>query len=199
MLQSIHTTETAVHQLCIHPTGGDKSHLFTTLAACLGQITLCITPLLSLGVDQTFKHQNNTKSNSTELNSPLHLDEVTKSEMKLPIDCCQSTAPSFSIIVYASLQSLVTKKTGLSDFLKFLLLGHPNLLSMIVIDKIHLLTDFGRSFRSKFQMFKNELFQKVKDTKLILFLTATCSGNLYSINSHFLRKFNWCHMQLLRW
>ena len=81
MLRSIRTEERAIHQLCIRPTGGGKSLLFTTLAACLGRITLCITPLLSLGADQTIKHQqHNTKTKSTELNS-LHLDEVTKGDM----------------------------------------------------------------------------------------------------------------------
>ena len=67
MLQSILTAETAIHQLCIRPAagGGNKLLLFTTLAACLGRITICITPLLSIGADQTFKHQNNMKSNST--------------------------------------------------------------------------------------------------------------------------------------
>ena len=34
--------------------------LFTTLAVCLGNLTLAITPLLSLGADQTIKHQRNT-------------------------------------------------------------------------------------------------------------------------------------------
>ena len=107
----------------------------------------------------------------------LHLDEVTKSDLKLAIKSCQSTAQSFSIIVYASPQSLATKDTGPSAFLEFLL-GNPHLLSMIVIDEIHLLTDFGRSFRSEFQMLKDELFQKVKDMKPMLFLTATCTTSI---------------------
>ena len=84
ILLSKRTEERAIHQLCIRPTaeGGSKSLLFTTLAACLGQITLCITPILSLGTDQTIKHQHNTTTKSTELNS-LHLDEVPKGDMHL--------------------------------------------------------------------------------------------------------------------
>ena len=82
-----------------------------------------------------------------------------------------------NIIVYASPQSLVTKDTGPSVFLQFLL-GNPHLLSMIVIDKIHLLTDFGRSFRTEFQMLKDKLFQKVKETKPMLFLTVTCTTSI---------------------
>ena len=85
MLRSKRTEERPIHQLCIRPTGGGKSLLFTTLAACLGRITLCITPLLSLGADQTVKHQHNTNTRSTELNS-LHLDEVPKGDMQLILD-----------------------------------------------------------------------------------------------------------------
>ena len=96
MLRSERTEQSAIHQLCIRPTGGGKSLLFTTLAACLGRITLCITPLLSLGADQTIKHQHNTKTRSTELNS-LHLDEVPKGDMQLILDLLLATAPSSSI------------------------------------------------------------------------------------------------------
>ena len=54
-------TDDDIHQLCcVRPTGGRKSLLFTTLAVCLGNLTLAITPLLSLGADQTIKHQRNT-------------------------------------------------------------------------------------------------------------------------------------------
>ena len=184
MLRSIRTEERAIHQLCIRPTGGGKSLLFTTLAACLGRITLCITPLLSLGADQTIKHQNNTKSKSTELNS-LHLDEVPKGDMQLVIKSLLATAPSSSILVYASPQSLVTKDTGRSAFLDFLLDNRHLLLSMIVIsmigviDEIHLLADFGRSFRTEFNMLK-ELFNKVKENKPMIFLTATCTKSVLS-------------------
>ena len=173
ILLSKRTNQSPIHQLCIRPTGGGKSLLFTTLAACLGRITLCITPLLSPGADQTIKHQHNTKTKSTVMNS-LHLDEVPKGDMQLVLDLLLATAPSSSILVYASPQSLVTKATGRSVFLE-LILENKHLLSMIVIDEIHLLTDFGRSFRAEINMLKEELFRKVKETTPMLFLTATCT------------------------
>ena len=49
---------------------------------------------------------------------------------------------------------------------------------MIVIDEIHLLTDFGRSFWAEINMLKEELFSKVRDTKPMLFLTATCTKSV---------------------
>ena len=52
-------------------------------------------------------------------------------------------------------------------------------ISMIVIDEIHLLTDFGRSFRTEFNMLK-ELFNKVKENKPMIFLTATCTKSVLS-------------------
>ena len=176
ILRSEHTEQSAIHQLYIRPTGGGKSLLFTTVAACLGQITLCISPLLSFGADQTIKHQHNTKTKSTVMNS-VHLDEVPKGDMQLILDLLLATAPSSSILVYASPQSLVTKATGRSAFLE-LILENKHLLSMIVIDKIHLLTDFGRSFRAEINMLKEELFRKVKETTPILFLTATCTKSV---------------------
>ena len=172
MLWSKHTELRAIHQLCIRPTGGGKSLLFTTLTACLGRITLCITPLLFLGTDKTIKHQNNTKTQSTELNS-LHLDEVPKGDIQLVLYLLLAAAPSSSIIVYASPQSLVNK--GDQPFYI-----SRNLLEMIVIDEIHLLTDFGRSFRAEITLLKDEFFAKVKESKLMLFLTATCTTSVRS-------------------
>eukprot|EP00957_Ditylum_brightwellii_P209471 15361897-Ditylum_brightwellii.AAC.1 len=68
--------------------------------------------------------------------------------MELILNHLLATAPSCSILVYASPQSLTTKENGPFAFLDFLL-QHCHLLAMIVIDEIHLLTDFGRSFRSE--------------------------------------------------
>ena len=51
---------------------------------------------------------------------------------------------------------------------------------MIVIDEIHLLTDFGRSFRVEINMLKEELFSKVKETKPMLFLTMMCTKSVWS-------------------
>ena len=178
MLQSERTEQSAIHQLCIRPTGGGKSLLFTTLAAFLDRITLCITPLLSLGADQTILHQHNTKTKTTVMNS-IHLDEFPKGGMQLILDLLLATTPSSSILVYASPQSLVTKATSRSAFLE-LILENKHLLSMIVIDKIHLLTDCGHSFRAEINMLKEELFSKVKETKPMLFLTATCTKSVRS-------------------
>lgn len=118
ILRSIHSTDATTYQLCVCPTGRGKSLQFTTLAACLGRITLCISPLLSLGADQrTIKHQKNT---------------ISSSEF---ITLCKATIESFFTVIYASPQALITK-AGPSSFLKFLL-DHKHVLRMVVIDEIH--------------------------------------------------------------
>ena len=115
----------------------------------------------------------------------IHLDKVPKGDMQLILDLLLTTAPSSSILVYASPQSLVTKATSRSTFLE-LILENKHLLSMIVIDEIHLLTDFGRSFRAEINMLKEELFSKVKETKPMLFLTVTCMILVWSSFENFI-------------
>ena len=51
---------------------------------------------------------------------------------------------------------------------------------MIVIDEIHLLNDFRRLFLPEINMLKDECFDKVKETKPMLFLTATCTKSVQS-------------------
>ena len=116
---------------------------------------------------------------STELNS-LHLEEVPKGDIQLILNLLLATAPSSSIIVYASAQSIVTKATGRSVFLEFLMDNHHRLLAMIVVDGINLLTDFGRSFRAEITLLKDKFFEKVKETKPMLFLTVTCTKSVRS-------------------
>ena len=116
-------TDNDIHQLCVRPTGGRKSILFTTLSICLGKLlTLAITPLLSLGVDQTIKHQRNTFGVRHKVTNSLHLDEISNNvDMKLAITLIERHINTFSTIIYASPQSLITTEVGPSLFLSFLL------------------------------------------------------------------------------
>ena len=91
MLHSINISDVAIHQLCARPTGGGKSLLFSTLAACIGKITLCIAPLLSLKADQTIKHLQQTTTSSQSINN-IHLDEVPSADMDAIISCCNTHA-----------------------------------------------------------------------------------------------------------
>ena len=50
-----HLLTSPLKLLLVRPTGGGKTLVFTSVAACIKGITLCITPLLSLGADQVQK------------------------------------------------------------------------------------------------------------------------------------------------
>ena len=63
-----------VKMLLIRPTSGGKTLVFTTIAACLKGITICITPLLSLGADQFRKLFFNTHRDHSI--SAFHIDEM---------------------------------------------------------------------------------------------------------------------------
>ena len=103
-------TDDDIHQLCVRPTGGGKSLLFTILAVCLGNLTLAIiiTPLLLLGADQTIKHQCNTFGAARHIvKNSIHLDDISNDvDMKLAITEIEQNRNinTFStIVVYTSL------------------------------------------------------------------------------------------------
>ena len=60
ILRSVNSSNTAHNQLLVHETGEGKSLVYLATGACIGGITLCISPLLSLAMDQTRKVLNHT-------------------------------------------------------------------------------------------------------------------------------------------
>jgi hypothetical protein len=74
--------------LLVRPTGGGKTLVFTSIAACIKGITLCITPLLSLGADQVQKIMSKTSETDKTIIG-FHLDELNDAQLldlkKLPI------------------------------------------------------------------------------------------------------------------
>ena len=63
-----------IKKICVRPTGGGKTLLFTIISAALKGVTLCITPIRSLGADQS-KNLNNIVVAEAWL-SYFHLDEL---------------------------------------------------------------------------------------------------------------------------
>ena len=62
------------NQLCIHPTVGGKTPIFSTFASCLKATTLWISPLLFIGADKIQNVIDNAMLD-TIINS-LYVDEV---------------------------------------------------------------------------------------------------------------------------
>ena len=64
---------------------------------------------------------------------------------------------------------MISQRKGLKKSHTFIYVYIATWCWQIVIDEIHLLTDFGRSFRMEITLLKYELFNKVKETKPMLF------------------------------
>ena len=75
-----------IRQLCVQPTGSGKSLLFQTIATFLKGITICLTPLLSLGADQVNKLMINTRSEDTTIAvlESIGLNSYLHGEINLP-------------------------------------------------------------------------------------------------------------------
>ena len=80
------------------------------------------------------------------LNS-VHLDEISNDvDVKLKMTEMERRTSAFYTTACSSPQSLIAEKDNPSVFLSFIF-HNTTFASMIVIDEIHLMIDFGRSFR----------------------------------------------------
>ena len=75
-----HQKEDFMSFLLVRPTGGGKTLVFNTLAACLKGVTLCISHLLSLGANQTQKVMESA-CNDRSISS-FHLDEMSNASIQ---------------------------------------------------------------------------------------------------------------------
>ena len=165
-------TQTSIRHLVVRPTGGGKSLVFTTVTDVLLGVTLCICPLLSLGADQTKKVLSKTDPNCKSITA-FHLDELSNSaigKLKQFFERPDYDNSSTSIIIFASPQAITGKY---NPFIEYLI--NRKLICFLVVDKIHLATHFGNSFRKEFLLLKDKLFQKINYSVPMAFLTATCS------------------------
>ena len=79
-LASCHFATSPLKFLLVRPTGGGKTLVFTSIVACIKGITLCITPLLSLGADQVQKIMLKTFETDKSIVG-FHLDELTDAKL----------------------------------------------------------------------------------------------------------------------
>ena len=160
----------SVRMLCVKGTGMGKSILYQTLAAHFRDVTLYISPLLTLGADQVQKLMDRTNTANTRF-VPIFLDGIKSSaEAKEFAALMKNLEPDTIVILFASPQTLVNRHKA---FLKSVI----RLIRFVVVDEIHLFNAFGRSFRNEFSGLKTVLFQKLP-TVPMLFLTATCTERI---------------------
>ena len=168
-----HNNNSDHNQMLIRKTGEGKSLIILVTGACLGCVTLCISPLLSLAMDQSRKVLKYTPPTSQI--ALYHLDELSQSQLielqgKL---ICQP--PSIALFLYTLAQCL-WKRLSFRDFL----LWH-SLINFIIIDEIHLFSQFASTFQQEFGILKTILFDKVLQSAHsvpTLFMTATCTPSL---------------------
>jgi superfamily II DNA or RNA helicase len=100
----------ALKLLLVRPTGGGKTLVFTSAAACIKGITICITPLLlSLGANQVQKIMSKTSETDNSVVG-FHLDELTDAKL-LELRIYMSTLTSNTnktIILFSSPQLIVS-------------------------------------------------------------------------------------------
>ena len=178
-----------IKSLCVRPTGGGKSLVFNAVAGVLHGVTLCICPLLSLGADRTKKIFSKTFTDCTSVTA-FHLDELSNSAVvKLKFFLDNPVNSTKSIIFFASPQAITDRY---NPFVQYLING--NLIRLVVVDEIHLVSHFGKSFRKEFLLLKDLLFKKLNPSIPMLFLTATCSTLIAAdIQSMFGIEFNRSH------
>jgi len=139
-----------VNLLCVRPTGGGKTLLYQVVASCKKLITLVISPLLTLGTDQTQKALNT----HDESISAFHLDELTEPSLNRLLSLMHEMIDEKTLMLIASPQSLLKEKG--SKLVSYLLKSEK--LRLLVVDELHLCCHFGRSFRREFADLNEKLF-----------------------------------------
>jgi superfamily II DNA helicase RecQ len=186
-----HINKTPLKLLLVRPTGSGKTLVFATAASIIKGITICITPLLSLGADQSNKIMEKTRHRDKSILS-FHLDEMSNQELiKLHhfFNSPESRFASKTILLFTSPQRIVTRPGSGNDLLKLLI--RKMLIKFIVVDEIHLVAHYGRSFRSEFGKLGDELFSRVDHLTPMLFMTATCTRSIHDSFQMLIGGRNW--------
>ncbi len=144
--------------LAVMPTGGGKSLCYQIPALILKDITLVVSPLISLMQDQV----NSLEANgihSVFLNSTLSIDEYNQSLNDIKNHKVK--------LVFVSPEGLTTQR------IRNLFTEQNINISCIAIDEAHCISQWGHDFRPDYLEIKN--FRKLFPDTVILALTATAT------------------------
>jgi len=148
---------TSIHQLLVRPTGGGKSMVYLISGILLKGVTLCISPLLSLGADQVNKLRELPRHGRDIF--AYHLDEMTPSSINYLASGLHQLHHSNTVFLFASPQLLTEQQKG-QRLLQSLF--DLNLIRLIVFDEIHLVVGHGLSFRKPFLDVRMFVLSKLK-------------------------------------
>jgi superfamily II DNA helicase RecQ len=173
-----HRSNNQMNMLIVRPTGGGKTLVYQVAGYMIKGITLFLSPLLALASDQTRTFRTITRNHNDFVS--LHLDDMEVSSMKEIADDLNTWKEpdrnecSISVVLFASPQLLVGDK-GV-PIMKTLLHKDNSILSMTVMDEVHLASQFGSTFRDEFKTLKLTLYNQLPGScKTNLFMTGTCT------------------------
>ena len=127
------------NQLLIRKTGEGKSLVYLVTGACIGGVTLCISPLLSLAMDQSRKEVLPHAPNTCTVVS-FNLDKMSPSLLNRLQIARRRVPPSVVIFLFTPPQC-IRNRHRLRNYLL-----QNNLITFLVVDEIHLFTHFGNTF-----------------------------------------------------
>ena len=157
-----HTTNTSICQLLVRPTGGGKTLVSTATSSFIKGITLCICPLLII---VSYQYQSLiAKTSSDRSITGFHLDQLSPHEVdNVLLPKLTAFSPSQTVIVFTSPQFLLC---CCSNVLKTIIV--MKLIRFVVVDEVHLVNHFGKSFRKEFPALREPLFDKLTTTPILL-------------------------------
>ena len=176
--------------LLVRPTGGGKSSVRDVYSVMCAGVSLTITPLLSLGADQTQKIRQNASTNGGPVHA-YHLDELRCPQAQQLLSdqlLSLSINTDTTVFLFSSPQAIVNNQVW-RPMIDSLIA--KRLLSMLCIDEVHLFVQFGLTFRQEFALLQSVLFKKLRvqasasaepsrfhTTVPVLFMTATCNQTM---------------------
>ena len=176
-----HRSNNKENMLVVRPTGGGKTLVYQVAGYMMKGITLFLSPLLALASDQTNKLRKTTRNHLDFVS--LHLDDMEPSSIKeIADDLTSWKEPNGSdceiaVVLFTSPQLLVGNK-GV-PIMNTLLDKEKSILSMTVMDEVHLAAQFGSTFRDEFKSLKRNLYAKLPPCcKTNVFMTGTCTSSI---------------------
>ena len=161
------------NQLLVRKTGEGKSLVYLVTGTILRGVTLLISPLLSLAMDQARKILKISRDSNI---SSFHLDEINSQTISvLPTWITRLGNHATIFIFFCSPQSLIRK----DQFLKFLIEGQ--FINFVVVDEVYLFSKLANTFRREFSSLQRVLFSKFRQSRNhipTLFMTAICTSDL---------------------
>ncbi len=175
-VKAVNTCVNTGNTLCIMPTGGGKSIVYWLAGLKLGGMTVVVSPLTALIVEQAEKIREHGYQ-VLEVHSGISSSVYIKTLKSL---ATKEYSPNF---IFLSPEKLAT-----DGYLEYCLKSRKNDISLFVIDEVHCVSQWGLDFRPFYKRipdFLNELYGAGNWCR-VLALTATLNPKeLCDICQHF--------------